>query len=187
MSGLAILIPLLLSLTFSPSSLLSIFSPASSGGNQAPAARPPRVNAAAPDDEPPNLPEEMRTRMELERREKDYQKLVDSATQLNALSAEVAKLYKENTALSAEQVKKLASIEKLARRILAESGGEEVSEKSSAEPPMGTSEAIDKLVATAADVKKSLERQSRYVVSAAVIANSNDLIHLAQYIRRGQK
>lgn len=125
--------------------------------------------------------------MEIERQEKEYQKLVDSANQLSDLSEGVAKAYKERSVLTADEIKKLASIEKLARHILTESGGEEVSEKTAEEAPVPVAEAIDKLAATAADVKKCINTQTRFVVSASVIANSNDLIHLAQYIRKAQK
>jgi hypothetical protein len=155
--------------------------------NQPPPATPRNSgDRSGPDNQPP-LPDEMRSRMEIERQEKEYQKLVDSANQLSDLSDSVAKAYKERPVLTAEEVKKLASIEKLARHILTESGGEEVSEKTGEEGPVSVAEAIDKLTATAADVKKCVNTQTRFVVSANVIANSNDLIHLAQYIRRKQK
>lgn len=152
---------------------------------KAPTARSSR-NQSGSDSDTPELPEEMRFKLESERKEKDYQKLVDSAAELSDLSAEVAKQYKESPTLSADQVKKLASIEKLAKRILAQSGGEEVSEKSG-EQPVPIPEAVEKLAATAAEVKKAVTTATRFVVSATVIANSNDVIHLAQYIRRGQK
>jgi hypothetical protein len=138
------------------------------------------------DDPGANLPEEMRSRMAIEREERDYQKLVDSANQLSDLSADVAKLYKQSSGLTPEQVRKLASIEKLARHVLSESGGEEVTEKIE-QDHLSVPEAVDKLATTAADVKKCVATQTRFVVSATVIANSNDIIHLAQYIRRARK
>src|SRR6516165_1012982 len=46
-----------------------------------------------------SLPEEMKSRMEIERADKEHQKLVDSAKQLGELSAEVAKSFKETSKL----------------------------------------------------------------------------------------
>jgi len=40
---------------------------------------------------------------------------------------------------------------------------------------------------TSADVANSITKGTRFVVSAAVISNSNEVIHLAQYIRRAEK
>jgi hypothetical protein len=130
-----------------------------------------------------NLPEEMRSRMEIDRANKEYDKLVDSAKQLNEACSEFAKQYKADPRLTAEQTKRLASIEKLAKHILSESGGEETDAKLPDEVG-SVSDAVDRLAAKAAGVEKTVTAQTRFVVSASAIGDSNELIHLAQYIRR---
>ena len=43
------------------------------------------------------------------------------------------------------------------------------------------------LSAAADKVQKCVKEQTRFVVSATVISNANDIIHLAQHIRRTLK
>ena len=52
---------------------------------------------------------------------------------------------------------------------------------------MTLAEAVDKLNAASADVSTSISKSTRFVVSAAVISNSNEVIHLVQHIRRAEK
>jgi hypothetical protein len=134
-----------------------------------------------------SLPEEMKSRMEIERADKEHQKLVDSAKQLGELSAEVAKSFKESSKFDSQELKKLASIEKLARKILSDSGGEQTSDKSDQNEKLTLSEAVDRLSSASADVAESISKGTRFVVSAAVISNSNEVIRLVQYIRRAEK
>jgi hypothetical protein len=150
----------------------------------------PRVNRQQSDSEDQqdvSLPEEMKTRMEIERADKEHQKLVDSAKQMGELSAEIAKSFKETARLDTQGLKKLGSIEKLARKILSDSGGEQVNDKSDQEEKMPLAEAVDRLNTASADVATSISKSTRFVVSAAVISNSNEVIHLVQYIRRAEK
>jgi len=134
-----------------------------------------------------SLPEEMKSRMEIERANKEHQKLVDSAKQMGELSAEVAKSFKETSKLDSQELKKLASIEKLARKILSDSGGEQTNDKWESEEKLTLAEAVDRLNTASADVAASISKGTRFVVSAVVISNSNEVIHLAQYIRRAEK
>jgi len=134
-----------------------------------------------------SLPEEMKSRMEIERADKEHQKLVDSAKQLGELSAEVAKSYRETSKLDSQELKKLASIEKLARKILTDSGGEQTNDKSDQDEKLTLSEAVERLNSASADVAESVTKGTRFVVSAAVISNSNQVIRLAQFIRRAEK
>jgi len=134
-----------------------------------------------------SLPEEMKSRMEIERADKEHQKLVDSAKQLGELSAEVAKNFRETSKLDSQELKKLASIEKLARKILTDSGGEQTNDKSDQDEKLTLSEAVERLNSASADVAESVTKGTRFVVSAAVISNSNQVIRLAQFIRRAEK
>ena len=161
-------------------------------GGQLQSTDPPRQPASRPqpvreEQQDVSLPEEMKTRMEIERADKEHQKLVDSAKQMGDLSAEIAKEFKETSHLGAQDLKKLASIEKLARKILSDSGGEQVNDKSDQDEKMTLAEAVDKLNAASADVSTSISKSTRFVVSAAVISNSNEVIHLVQHIRRAEK
>jgi hypothetical protein len=134
-----------------------------------------------------NLPEEMRIRLAIERADSEYRKALEDAEKLNDLSVEVAKTYRERGQLSADEIKKLGTIEKLAKRILSQAGGDEVDDKAEKTAQKSVADAVDQLSNTAAKIKDSMKTQTRFVVSAAVIASSNEVINLAQYIRHSQK
>jgi hypothetical protein len=148
---------------------------------------------ARPKDRPKNseqelsLPEEMRIRLAIERADSEYRKAMEDAEKLNDLSEEVAKIYRERGHLSAEEIKKLGTIEKLAKRILNQAGGDEVDDKAAKTEQKSLADAVDQLSSTAAKIKDNMKTQTRFVVSAAVIASSNEVINLAQYLRRAQK
>jgi hypothetical protein len=133
-----------------------------------------------------NLPEEMRVRMEIERAEGEHRKILEYVGKLSDLSAEVSSKFREGGKLSEAEVKKLSAIEKLAKRILSHAGGSEVDEDAGRQS-VSVAEAIEQLSAAADKIKKEMTAETRFVVSASVIASSNDIINLAQLIRRVQK
>jgi len=84
--------------------------------------------------------------------------------------------------LSEDEIKKLNTIQKLAKHVLSHALGDEVEDKSS--KPMTLAEAVDQMKAAAANIKKTMTAETRFEVSAVVIANSNEVISLAQFIKR---
>jgi len=167
--------------------LLGVLAAAQVRSADPPKPRVTRQQSDSQEQQDPSLPEEMKTRMEIERADKEHQKLVDSAKQMGELSAEIAKSFKETSRLDSQELKKLASVERLARKILNDSGGEQFNDKSDRDEKLTLAEAVDKLNAASADVANSISKGTRFVVSAAVISNSNEVIHLVQYIRRAEK
>src|ERR1700730_13039508 len=133
------------------------------------------------------LPDEMRVRMASERAENEHKKVLEDVEKLSELSDEIAKNYGEHKQLSAEDVRKLSAIEKLAKRVLTHSGGEETGDKDGVMGRLPLSDAIDKLKIDAATIEKDMKTGTRFVVSATVIASSNEVINLARLIRHAQK
>ena len=134
-----------------------------------------------------SLPEEMRIRLAIERADNEYRKTLEDAEKLNDLSTEVAKVYRERGNLSPEEMKKVGTIEKLAKRILSQAGGDEVDDKTAKAEQKSLADACDQLTSAAAKIRDSMKMQTRFVVSATVIASSNEVINLAQFIRHSQK
>jgi hypothetical protein len=167
--------------------LFASYAAARPQSNDTPRPRVTRQQTDPEEQQDVSLPEEMKTRMEIERADKEHQKLVDSAKQMGDLSAEIAKNFKETARLNSQELKKLSSIEKLARKILSDSGGEQFSDKSDQDEKITLAEAVERLSAASADVATSISKNTRFVVSAAVISNANEVIHLVQYIRRAEK
>lgn len=133
-----------------------------------------------------HLPAEMRKRMARERAENEHRKVLEDVKKLDDLSSEVVREYRERGKLSPEEMKKITQIEKLAKRILSGVGGNEVEDKGET-PPVSIAEALDQLNTAVTSIRKSMMTETRFVVSAMVIANSNEVINLAQFIRRNQK
>jgi hypothetical protein len=148
----------------------------------------PRADDPAPKrgDQDHAFPEDMRIRMAIERADIEYRKAIEDADKLSDMSAEVAKNYRDHGGLNADELKKVSAIEKLAKRILSQAGGDEVDDKEKG-AQHSLPEAIEQMSAAAANIQKSMKAQTRFVVSATVIASSNEVINLAQFIRHSLK
>lgn len=139
------------------------------------------------DQDGPHLPDEMLKKMEIARAEIEYKKVLDDVDKLNDLSNEVAKGFGERKNLSSDDVKKLGTIEKLAKRVQGYAGGDEFSDKESSDEPATMAEAIERLNTNASNIKKDMNAETRFVVSFGVIAKCNEMIHLTRFIRRSHK
>jgi hypothetical protein len=139
------------------------------------------------DDQEVTLPDDMRVKMAIAREENEYKKVLEDVEKLSGLSIEISKTYVERKQLSLDDLKKLNTVEKLAKRILNHAGGEEVADKSASAEHFQLGDAIDKLSTAAATIKRDMTSETRFVVSATVIANSNEVISLARLIRHTQK
>ncbi|HKA22335.1 MAG TPA: hypothetical protein VKN18_28915, partial [Blastocatellia bacterium] len=181
--------------------LLAIFSLVFSAVAIGQAARPPAQTKTLPPPPPPatqklpdnnnqemtHMPEEMRIKMAIARAEEDHKKILEDVEKLSDLSDEVVKDYGDTKQLSGDDVKKLGTIEKLAKRILTHAGGAEVDAKNGVNEQLPLADAIDMLGTSVANIKKEMTAETRFVVSATVIANSNEVISLSRLIRRSKK
>jgi len=168
-----------------------LFASAAAGQSTRPAIRPAETKTPDkyPDDgqEVSHLPDDMRVKMAIARKEEDHKKVLEDVEKLSNLSGEIARGYGERKRLSSDDLKKLGTIEKLAKRVLTQSGGEEVDQKSNEIEHMPLADAIDMLSTTVANIRKEMTAETRFVVSATVIANSNEVINLSRFIRRAKK
>jgi hypothetical protein len=177
--------------------LLIVFSTfAARAQNRTTAGQPPSIqptskaNSRDPlysDQNSSNLPDEIRIKMALKRAEDEHRKVLEDVDKLAALSSEIATGLRDKGKLASDDMKKLGTIEKLARRILSHAGGDQVSDDSLKQGEMPISEAVDKMGSAIESIKKSMTTQTRHIVSAAVIASSNEVINLSQFIRKQQK
>jgi len=133
-----------------------------------------------------NVPDEMRVRMAIEREDNRHRKFMEDVKQLDDLSTAVETAYREHNALTSEDFKKIATIEKLAKRILSHAGGSQVDEeKKPSDTPLA--DVIKEMTESASEISKNLMAQTRHVVSATVISSSNKVINLARFILRSKK
>lgn len=153
-----------------------------------PSVPPPSITfPRTSDQENSHMPDEMRVRMEIARADADYKKTLDDADKLSALSTDVVRVFRDTGKLSGDDLKKVGTIEKLAKRILSQAGGDEVGDQSNDIQHKPVNDALDQLSSAADKVQRCIKEQTRFVVSAAVISNANEIIQLAQHIRRSLK
>ena len=152
-------------------------------------AQPPIVSGDRDEssDQESNLPEEMRIRMAIERAEGEHKKVLEDVQKMSDLSAEVSTAYGDRAQLSPDDVKKLSTIEKLAKRILTHAGGSEVDDKSPNTESLSLADAVHHMCAAVTRIKNDMAAQTRHVISAIVIASSNEVITMTHLIRRKQK
>jgi hypothetical protein len=148
---------------------------------------PPMDYPGRGEQERSHMPDDMRIRMEIARADADYKKTLDDADKLSTLSIEVARVFRDTGKLAGEDLKKISTIEKLAKRILSQAGGDEVDDRANDLQSKPLNDTVEQMSAAADKVQKCIKEQTRFVVSATVISNANEIIHLAQHIRRTLK
>ena len=147
---------------------------------------------ARPDLKPPTsqqditLPDEMRARLLIARAEEEHRKFLEDVKKLGELSYEITTGFDKRGSLTSEDVKKLSTIEKLAKRILGHAGGSEVDDKTAQSKQLSVKDAIALMGEAVGKITKIVMAETRHVVSAAVIEQSNEVINLAQFIRHSQ-
>jgi hypothetical protein len=145
-----------------------------------------------PDLKPPTseqditLPDEMRARLAIERADAEHRKFLEDVKKLGDLSNEITTGFDKRGTLASEDIKKLATIEKLAKRILGHAGGKEVDDKTTGTSQLSVKDAIAQLGDAVGKITKTVMAETRHVVSATVIEQSNEAIKLAQFIRHSQ-
>ncbi|MDT7780882.1 MAG: hypothetical protein QOC99_3394 [Acidobacteriota bacterium] len=130
--------------------------------------------------------EEMLRRAEIKHEEQSHQEMVERADEAAHIGDEILASYKKNHSLSHDDLKKLERLEKLARKIRGSTGGSD-DDASLQDPPGKIEEAVKRLAELSDALKKSVEKTSRLVISAAVIEHSNELIELIRHIRNIQQ
>jgi type I site-specific restriction endonuclease len=127
--------------------------------------------------------EEMLRRAEIKAAEDAHKEMVERAEEAAQLGDQIRASFEKLNALSREDIKKLERLEKLARKIRGAAGGSDDKERSDSIPDKLGS-AISRVAELSGLLKKSVQKTSRLVISAAVIENTNELIELIQHLRQ---
>ena len=126
--------------------------------------------------------EEMLRRAEIRREEETHKDMVERADEAAQLGDELLASYKKNNILTQNDQKRLERLEKLARKIRGGAGGSDDDEELS-DPPGQVEPAVSRLAKLSCDLKESVSKTSRLVISADVIRRSNEMIELIRHIR----
>ena len=122
-------------------------------------------------------------KMRIAREESEHKKLVEKAAKLNENVSDLAKMA-DNGRLPRNSDRKLKDIEKAARQIRSDAGGgDDTTEVRDEKVPSTLDEALSKLDGMSQELKDSMGKTSRHVVSLRVIDNSNEIIRLVKVLR----
>ena len=124
----------------------------------------------------------MLRRAEIRREEETHKVMVVRADEAAQVGGELLASFKKNNSLTRDDLKRLERLEKLARKIRGGAGGSDVDEELS-DPPGQVEGAVALLAKLAAELKESVSKTSRLVISANVIERSNEIIELIRHIR----
>ncbi len=127
--------------------------------------------------------EEMLRRAEIRREEETHKEMVERAEEAAALGDQIRASYEKLNSLSRDDLKKLERLEKLARKIRGAVGGSDDKEPPK-ETPSKLGSAVSRVAEVAGLLKKSVQKTSRLVISAAIIEQTNELIDLVQHLRQ---
>jgi hypothetical protein len=125
---------------------------------------------------------EMLRRAEIRREEETHKDMVERADEAAQIGGELLTSYKRNNTLTRDDQKRLERLEKLARKIRGGAGGSD-DEEGLSDPPGRVEPAVTRLAKLSCDLKESVSKTSRLVISAGVIRRSNEIIELIRHIR----
>jgi hypothetical protein len=163
--------------------LLTVLLALNAAGASAQVAGADQANPRAPRARDFGSPEaEMLRRAEIRREEETHREMVERAEEAAQLGDQLLASYRKHNSLTRDDVKRLERLEKLARKIRGGAGGSDGEEKLD-DPPGKVEGAVTRLVKLAGDLKQSVSKTSRMVISANVIRGSNEMIELIRHIR----
>ncbi len=133
-------------------------------------------------EETDSIEAEMRAKREIRFAEKQYRDNLDRAELLSVLGKEIQASYKKNNSIDRNDLKKLDKLEKLAKGIREAAGGSE-DKKESKELPADLASAVSKLGDAVQELKQSVQKTPKRVISATVIDQANELLELIRLVR----
>jgi len=148
----------------------------------------PDASSPSPDGRPPRKEEmpkglkESLLKSQIEEEKKQYDERIKRGEEAAKLSEELSKSFEQNQTLSVEDVKKLARLEKLVKKIRDDLGGEDDKEVDS-DKPSSLMNALKAVQENATSMLSALKKTTRLTISAVAIETSNTVLKLVKFIR----
>jgi hypothetical protein len=148
----------------------------------------PRADTAGAGDHSKQSPgrEEMLRNLEVKRRENAYKENIERAKEGAQIGAELRQSYERTKSFGSAEQKKLGRLEKLARSIREQAGGDDDKEGVK-DLPASPAESFAELEKISGELQSKVENTPRHVVSTGVINTSNRLLGLIRHIRSSLK
>lgn len=119
---------------------------------------------------------------QIEQEKKEYAEMLKRGEEAAQISEELSKSFEQNQNLSAEDVKKLARLEKLVKKIRDDLGGED-DDEANADKPSSLMNALKSVQENASTLLSALKKTTRLSISAVAIETSNAVLKLVKFIR----
>jgi hypothetical protein len=126
--------------------------------------------------------EEMRAKRLIKMAEKEHEDNLKRAREISQLGQDLRECVKTKSSLDRESAKKLDRLEKLAKKIRGEAGGED-DDVQILDAPSDIPSAMSLLADNADLLSKDVQKTPRQVVSASVIDRANVLLELVKIVR----
>lgn len=148
-----------------------------------PPPRPVDGQVRPSDDRPlSSFEEEIRAKREIKLAEKEHEENLKRAREIGQLGKELQEGLKGKQALDRTFLKKIERLEKLAKKVRGEAGGED-EEVDIINRPTDITSAAERIGEASESLSKNVLNTPRQVVSASVIGNANVLLELIRLIR----
>lgn len=148
-----------------------------------PPPRPVDGTFKSPDDTPlTTFEEEMRAKREIKIAEKDHQENLNRAREIGEIGKQLKEGFKNNSVPDRDCFKKIERLEKLAKKVRSEAGGED-EEMTITPSPTDLPAAIKQISEASETLSKEVQNTPRRVVSTSVIDNANVLLQLIKVAR----
>lgn len=126
--------------------------------------------------------EEIRAKHAIKLAEKDHQENLARAREIEQLGKELQEALKGKSNIDRAAFKKIERLEKLAKKVRGEAGGED-DEVSIDNRPPDVASALKQIAKASESLSKNVQNTPRQVVSASVIGDANVLLELLKELR----
>ena len=127
-------------------------------------------------------------KMRIEKDKKDHDQMIERGSDLVKLTEELEKDVEANGRLSEKEKPKLSTVEKLAKKIRSELGGDDDKGDDDENPtassiPLSPASAVKSLNISTQKLYEELKKTSRFTISAAAIQSSNSVLKITRFLR----
>ncbi len=133
--------------------------------------------------ERPRSIRESMERMRIERDKKEYNQMIARGEEALKLSEQVEKVFQQTGRLSQTEYTRISNIEKLAKKIREDLGGDDDGEDEDQRSGMSPADAVKSLRAMTLSLFDQLKKTSRFSISATAIESTNALLKITRFLR----
>ena len=139
------------------------------------------------EDRPKSLKETL-DKMRIEQEKKEYKEMLGRGDEALKITEELEKTVEKNGKLTDRDMAKVASVEKLVKKIRSELGGADDDGDDEDKPAVPTGkltalDAVKSLKTSTASLIDELQKTTRFSISAAAIQSTNTVLRIARYLR----